>query len=265
MLIFLFPPLFIFFLSVSHLYFYCPLCLYFFNLSLLSPCFLSSLFPLHFLLTSLLIHHLILLVSSFSFPCIFFLLTFSSPSLFFSLFLISLSFLLSFFSHYFHLFVYVSHFLSLLPFFLCTLFSSLLLIYSVYFILWSIAASCSCGLLMLWSLYPPLLSAPGSGPMFRSTTVAVDSADQSRPEIVQNGSNIHPSNTTLGTSKSFYPLKKACTRLLKYFMSMCLVWVMRISLLILRDSIACGLLQNRWNISVDSRLWCQSFHFFSNV
>lgn len=107
----------------------------FFNLSLLSPCFLSSLFPLHFLLTSLLIHHLILLVSSFSFPCIFFLLTFSSPSLFISLFLISLSFLLSFFSHYFHLFVFVSHFLSRLPFFLCTLLSSLLLIYSVYFIL----------------------------------------------------------------------------------------------------------------------------------
>lgn len=96
------------------------------NLSLLSPCFLSSLFPLHFLLTSLLIHHLILLVSSFSFPCIFFLLTFSSPSLFISLFLISLSFLLSFFSHYFHLFVFVSHFLSLLPFFLCTLLFSLL-------------------------------------------------------------------------------------------------------------------------------------------
>lgn len=88
MLIFLFPPL------VSHLYFYCPLCLYFFNLSLLSPCFLSSLFPLHFLLTSLLIHHLILLVSSFSFSCIFFLLTFSSPSLFISLFLISLSFVI---------------------------------------------------------------------------------------------------------------------------------------------------------------------------
>lgn len=98
--------------------------LFFFNLSLLSPCFLSSLFPLHFLLTSLLIHHLILLVSSFSFPCIFFLLTFSSPSLFTSLFLISLSFLLSFFSHYFHLFVFVSHFSFPSPFF--PLYSSLL-------------------------------------------------------------------------------------------------------------------------------------------
>lgn len=102
-------------------------------------------FLLHFLLTSLLIHHLILLVSSFSFPCIFFLLTFSSPSLFISLFLISLSFLLSFFSHYFHLFVFVSHFLSLLPFFLCTLLFSSFYLFCLFHVLMY------CCLLFLWS------------------------------------------------------------------------------------------------------------------
>lgn len=117
----------------------------FFHLSLLSPCFLSSLFPLHFLLTSLLLHHLILLVSSFSFPCIFFLLTFSSPSPFISLFLISLSFHSSFFSHYFDLFVFVSHFLSFFLLFFLFVFA---LFSRLFFLFHSLIYCC---ILFLWS------------------------------------------------------------------------------------------------------------------
>ncbi|XP_068588143.1 uncharacterized protein [Cebidichthys violaceus] len=41
--------------------------------------------------------------------------------------------------------------------------------------------------------------APGSGPMFRSTTVAVEPANQSRPEFVQNWDDIHNSGASLGT------------------------------------------------------------------
>ncbi|XP_029306115.1 zinc finger protein 804A [Cottoperca gobio] len=41
--------------------------------------------------------------------------------------------------------------------------------------------------------------APGSGPMFRSTTVAVDPANQTRPDFVQNWGDIHTSSATLGT------------------------------------------------------------------
>ncbi|XP_028279817.1 G patch domain-containing protein 8-like [Parambassis ranga] len=42
--------------------------------------------------------------------------------------------------------------------------------------------------------------APGSGPMFRSTTVAVEPASQSiRPEFVQSWADMHPSSATLGT------------------------------------------------------------------
>ncbi|XP_034041315.1 uncharacterized protein LOC117523815 [Thalassophryne amazonica] len=39
--------------------------------------------------------------------------------------------------------------------------------------------------------------APGSGPMFRSTTVAVDPVNQTRPELVQNWVDIHTSGTTI--------------------------------------------------------------------
>ncbi|XP_069000277.1 G patch domain-containing protein 8-like isoform X1 [Embiotoca jacksoni] len=63
--------------------------------------------------------------------------------------------------------------------------------------------------------------APGSGPMFRSTTVAVDPADESRPDFVQNWAGIHPSSATLGTKpqtpmiQPFLPLDPALeTRLL---------------------------------------------------
>ncbi|XP_056250782.1 uncharacterized protein LOC130181060 [Seriola aureovittata] len=63
--------------------------------------------------------------------------------------------------------------------------------------------------------------APGSGPMFRSTTVAVDPANQSRPDFVQNWADIHTSSATLGTKpqtpliQPFLPLDPALeTRLL---------------------------------------------------
>lgn len=52
----------------------------------------------------------------------------------------------------------------------------------------------------------PPHSAPGSGPMFRSTTVAVEPANQTRPDIVQNWADIHTSSTTRGTSKHSYLL-----------------------------------------------------------
>ncbi|XP_054655135.1 zinc finger protein 804A isoform X2 [Dunckerocampus dactyliophorus] len=41
--------------------------------------------------------------------------------------------------------------------------------------------------------------APGSGPMFRSTTVAVDPASQSNRHLIENWADIHPSSSTLGT------------------------------------------------------------------
>ncbi|CAB1457758.1 unnamed protein product [Pleuronectes platessa] len=59
--------------------------------------------------------------------------------------------------------------------------------------------------------------APGSGPMFRSTTVAVDPEKQSRPDFEQNWVDVHTSGSTLGTKpqtplvKPFHPLD---TRLL---------------------------------------------------
>ncbi|XP_034465398.1 zinc finger protein 804A isoform X1 [Hippoglossus hippoglossus] len=59
--------------------------------------------------------------------------------------------------------------------------------------------------------------APGSGPMFRSTTVAVDPETQSRPDFEQNWVDVHTSGSTLGTKpqtpliKPFLPLD---TRLL---------------------------------------------------
>ncbi|TMS04565.1 Zinc finger protein 804A [Larimichthys crocea] len=63
--------------------------------------------------------------------------------------------------------------------------------------------------------------APGSGPMFRSTTVAVEPADQSRPDFVQNWADIHTGSATLGTKpqtpliQPFLPLDPALeTRLL---------------------------------------------------
>ncbi|XP_037638653.1 uncharacterized protein LOC119495848 [Sebastes umbrosus] len=40
--------------------------------------------------------------------------------------------------------------------------------------------------------------APGSGPMFRSTTVAVDPSNQTRPDFVQNWGDVHPSGAALG-------------------------------------------------------------------
>ncbi|XP_067336404.1 uncharacterized protein [Channa argus] len=57
--------------------------------------------------------------------------------------------------------------------------------------------------------------APGSGPMFRSTTVAVDPENQSRPDFEQNWANIRTSSTTLGTKpqtpllQPFLPLDPA--------------------------------------------------------
>ncbi|XP_069395324.1 uncharacterized protein [Paralichthys olivaceus] len=63
--------------------------------------------------------------------------------------------------------------------------------------------------------------APGSGPMFRSTTVAVDPEKQSRPDFEQNWVDVHTSGSTLGTKpetpliKPFLPLDPALeTRLL---------------------------------------------------
>lgn len=50
------------------------------------------------------------------------------------------------------------------------------------------------------SCLPPC-SAPGSGPMFRSTTVAVDPGNQSRPDLVQNWADIHAGGATVGTSE----------------------------------------------------------------
>ncbi|XP_068182654.1 uncharacterized protein [Antennarius striatus] len=41
--------------------------------------------------------------------------------------------------------------------------------------------------------------APGSGPMFRSTTVAVEPANPTRPHFVQNWADIHTSSSTVGT------------------------------------------------------------------
>ncbi|XP_029377702.1 uncharacterized protein LOC115055815 [Echeneis naucrates] len=57
--------------------------------------------------------------------------------------------------------------------------------------------------------------APGSGPMFRSTTVAVDPVNQTRPDFVQNWTDMHRSSTTLGTKpqtqviQPFLPLDPA--------------------------------------------------------
>ncbi|XP_041866783.1 uncharacterized protein LOC121655922 [Melanotaenia boesemani] len=51
--------------------------------------------------------------------------------------------------------------------------------------------------------------APGSGPMFRSTTVAVDPADQSRPDFERKWDEIHPSSASLGT-KSQTQLIQPC-------------------------------------------------------
>ncbi|XP_044070683.1 uncharacterized protein LOC122884622 [Siniperca chuatsi] len=57
--------------------------------------------------------------------------------------------------------------------------------------------------------------APGSGPMFRSTTVAVEPANQTRPDFVQSWADIHTSSTTLGTKpqtqliQPFLPLDPA--------------------------------------------------------
>ncbi|XP_034538205.1 uncharacterized protein LOC117811839 [Notolabrus celidotus] len=63
--------------------------------------------------------------------------------------------------------------------------------------------------------------APGSGPMFRSTTVAVEPGNQSRPDSAQSLANMHTSNSSLGTNpratliQSFLPLDPALeTRLL---------------------------------------------------
>ncbi|XP_018516382.1 uncharacterized protein LOC108872935 [Lates calcarifer] len=63
--------------------------------------------------------------------------------------------------------------------------------------------------------------APGSGPMFRSTTVAVDPSNQTRPDFVQNWADIHTSSPMLGTKpqtpliQPFLPLNPALeTRLL---------------------------------------------------
>ncbi|KAM8859182.1 uncharacterized protein AB9W97_019364 isoform 1-T3 [Spinachia spinachia] len=57
--------------------------------------------------------------------------------------------------------------------------------------------------------------APGSGPMFRSTTVAVEPANQTRPEFVQNWDGIHYGGASLGTkpqtqlARPFLPLDPA--------------------------------------------------------
>nr|XP_040034702.1 uncharacterized protein LOC120820700 isoform X1 [Gasterosteus aculeatus aculeatus] len=57
--------------------------------------------------------------------------------------------------------------------------------------------------------------APGSGPMFRSTTVAVEPANQSRPEFVQNWDGVHYGGASLGTkpqtqaTRPFLPLDPA--------------------------------------------------------
>ncbi|KAM4591253.1 uncharacterized protein PAE49_015256 [Odontesthes bonariensis] len=57
--------------------------------------------------------------------------------------------------------------------------------------------------------------APGSGPMFRSTTVAVDPANQSRPDFERNWADFHPSSASLGTKpetqliQPFLPLDPA--------------------------------------------------------
>ncbi|XP_078016916.1 uncharacterized protein LOC144458377 [Epinephelus lanceolatus] len=63
--------------------------------------------------------------------------------------------------------------------------------------------------------------APGSGPMFRSTTVAVEPANQTGPDFVQDWSDVHTSGSTLGTKpqtpliQPFLPLDPALeTRLL---------------------------------------------------
>ncbi|XP_042358460.1 zinc finger protein 804A-like [Plectropomus leopardus] len=63
--------------------------------------------------------------------------------------------------------------------------------------------------------------APGSGPMFRSTTVAVEPADQSGPDFVQNWDDIRTSSSALGSKpqtslvEPFLPLDPALeTRLL---------------------------------------------------
>ncbi|KAK9542093.1 hypothetical protein VZT92_002087 [Zoarces viviparus] len=63
--------------------------------------------------------------------------------------------------------------------------------------------------------------APGSGPMFRSTTVAVEPANQTRPQFVQNWGDVHNSSASLGTKpqnpliQPFLPLDPALeTRLL---------------------------------------------------
>ncbi|XP_074532240.1 uncharacterized protein LOC141795307 [Halichoeres trimaculatus] len=42
--------------------------------------------------------------------------------------------------------------------------------------------------------------APGSGPMFRSTTVAVEPGNQSSPDSVQSLANMHTSSSSLGTN-----------------------------------------------------------------
>ncbi|CAJ1066775.1 uncharacterized protein LOC117811839 [Xyrichtys novacula] len=48
--------------------------------------------------------------------------------------------------------------------------------------------------------------APGSGPMFRSTTVAVEPGNQTRPDLVQNWADMHPSGSSLGTNQLIQPL-----------------------------------------------------------
>lgn len=49
-------------------------------------------------------------------------------------------------------------------------------------------------------------SAPGSGPMFRSTTVAVEPGNQSGPDLVQNWADIHAGGTAAaGTSERRLP------------------------------------------------------------
>lgn len=77
-------------------------------------------------------------------------------------------------------------------------------------------------------LLPILRSAPGSGPMFRSTTVAVEPISQTRPTSVQSGADMHPSSTTLETSKHF-------CQTFEYLMSTCLFFADGDITLILRD------------------------------
>lgn len=134
--------------------------------------------------------------------------------------------LVSFPPHFPFLSFYISYCVSFHSHFLLVLLSSFLFLVSSLTSFFHFLLSSSFYVLLILSspLFSPL-SAPGSGPMFRSTTVAVEPTNQPRPDFVQNWADIHTSSTTLGTSKCSYLVKKACAGVLNSLWAcVCFPW-----------------------------------------